>query len=338
LPPIQLDAASFDRIASAAESNDLLAGPETGVLQPRVGAATVQAAGVDVENFVARVSFVNPAVDTDGSWDAGLAFREQSNGDHYRLTIASDGIWEFQIGLQPALIQGTVSSLNTRAGAINSVELVVDGDAAGFAVNGSFVSALATSELHGTSDVWVGAGFHQENVSEGQELRFDDFSVWELSLEVSSAQPELGTPVAEPGEETRTPMPAQATPVTAPAAATPVVSRDAPRQRALRLQEQNHSGVDGVVVLSEGEDSTTLIVTARGTRGGEIVVVHNGTCSTVDESPSSMVGEIDARGKITAEVELSLPELTDGNHSIAILGGTDEGDKIVACGVIPTSD
>lgn len=336
-PPIQLDSSSFDHILQSAESNEPLAGPATGVLQPQVGSATVQAAGADVENFVARVAFVNPADDTDSAWDAGLAFREQGNGDHYRLFIASDGIWEFKIGLQPALIQGTVSSLNTRPGAINTVELVVEGDAAGFAVNGRFVSALDVSELHGTSDVWVGAGFQQENVSEDQEIRFDDFTVWDLSPETPSIQSASGTPVGEPIEATPTPAPAQATPV-AQASATPVVSRDAPRQRALRLQEQNHSGVDGVAVLSEGKDSTTLIVTARGTSGGEIVVVHNGTCSTIDESPSSMVGEIDAKGKITAEVELSLAELTDGSHSIAILGGTAEGDKIVACGVIPKSE
>ena len=86
-PPIQLEAASFDRLVQAAESKEPLAGPESGVLQPQVGSATVQAAGVDVENFVARVAFVNPSDDTESPWDVGLAFREQDNGDHYRLTI-----------------------------------------------------------------------------------------------------------------------------------------------------------------------------------------------------------------------------------------------------------
>ena len=48
--------------------------------------------GVEVEDFVARVEFINPSDATDRPWDFGIAFREQENGDHYRLTVASDGI------------------------------------------------------------------------------------------------------------------------------------------------------------------------------------------------------------------------------------------------------
>ena len=295
----------------------------------------MQAAGVDVENFVARVVFVNPADDDDSVWDAGLAFREQENGDHYRLTLTSDGTWEFSVGLQPPLMQGSTPSLHTRPGAINTVELVVDGDSAGFAINGRFVSALDASELHGAGDVWVGTGFHQANVSEGAETTFEDFTVWELSPEIPVSQTTPATPVPERSEPTPVVAPALATPVAVPALATPVVSREGPRQRAVRLQEQNQSGVSGVAVLSEGTDTTTLSVTARGTGGGEIVVLHNGTCASVDEAPSSMVGKIDASGMINAEVEPSLAALTDGQHAIAILG---QGGKIVACGVIPKSE
>jgi hypothetical protein len=101
------------------------------------------------------------------------------------------------------------------------------------------------------------------------------------------------------------------------------------------LQEQSDSGAEGIAVLSEGQDETILIVTAKGTQGGEIVVVHNGACSSVDESSSSMAGAIDDSGKSRAQVELSLTTLTDGNHSIAILGG--ESEDVVACGNIPKS-
>lgn len=332
-PAIQLDAATFDQVVQATEGTEPLAGPAAGTVQPHIGNAAVHPAGVDVENFVARVAFVNPATDTESPWDVGLAFREQDNGDHYRLTVASDGVWEYKIGVLPALTQGSVSTLNTRPGAVNTIEVVVDGDAAGFAVNGRFVSALDASELRGSSDVWVGAGFHQENVGDDQESSFDGFTVWELNPETSTAWPPSGTPMTEPVQASPTASPARATP-TATAMATPVVSRAGPRQQALRLSEQDDSGVDGVAVLSENEDTTTLIITARGTSGGEIVVVHNGTCDSVDESASSMVGEIDDDGKSRAEVERSLPELADGQHAIAILGG--DGGKILACGAIPT--
>ena len=103
--------------------------------------------GVDVEDFVARVEFINPSDATDRPWDFGIAFREQENGDHYRVTVASDGSWEYQIGLQADLAGGTVPSLSFEEGGRNVLEVVVAGDSAGFSVNGVFVSELNASEL-----------------------------------------------------------------------------------------------------------------------------------------------------------------------------------------------
>ena len=91
---------------------------------------------------MARVEFVNPSDATDQPWDFGIAFREQDNGDHYRVTVASDGSWEYQIGLQADLAGGTVPSLSFEKGGRNVLEVVVAGDSAGFSVNGVFVSEL----------------------------------------------------------------------------------------------------------------------------------------------------------------------------------------------------
>ena len=79
--------------------------------------------GVDVEDFVARVTFDNPSDAADRPWDFGIAFREQENGDHLRVTVASDGAWEYQIGLQADLAAGDVPSLRTEAGESNTLEI-----------------------------------------------------------------------------------------------------------------------------------------------------------------------------------------------------------------------
>ena len=129
---------------------------------------------------MARVEFINPSDATDRPWDFGIAFREQDNGDHYRVTVASDGSWEYQIGLQADLAGGTVPSLSFEKGGRNVLEVVVAGDSAGFSVNGVFVSELNASELHGASDVWVGSGFHQANAFDGAITRFEGFTVWPL--------------------------------------------------------------------------------------------------------------------------------------------------------------
>jgi hypothetical protein len=144
-PAKQLDQARFDGLVEAVKSEQPLAGPASGMLEQQVGTATVRSAGVDVENFVAHVVLLNSRDEMESPWDVGLAFREQDSGDHYRITIASDGTWEYQIGLQTALAQGSIPSLHTEPGAVNSVELAVDGDTAAFSVNGRFVSALDTS-------------------------------------------------------------------------------------------------------------------------------------------------------------------------------------------------
>jgi hypothetical protein len=211
-PNIAIDATTFPQLIAAATAEPALGGPTSGDLVQSVGAATVMPIGIDVDDFVARVEFINPSDATDRPWDFGIAFREQENGDHYRVTVASDGSWEYQIGLQADLAGGTVPSLSFEAGGRNVLEVVVAGDSAGFSVNGVFVSELNASELHGASDVWAGSGFHQANARDGQATRFEGFTVWPLEtagISFPPATPVAGaTPVAP-----ATPTAAMATPV-----------------------------------------------------------------------------------------------------------------------------
>jgi hypothetical protein len=327
-PSIAVDANTFPQLIAAATAEPALAGPTSGDLVQSVGAATVMPIGADVEDFVARVEFINPSDATDRPWDFGIAFREQENGDHYRVTVASDGSWEYQIGLQADLAGGTVPSLSFEEGGRNVLEVVVAGDSVGFSVNGVFVSELNASQLHGASDVWVGSGFHQANANDGDVTRFEGFTVWPLETAGISFPP--ATPVAG-----ATPV-APATPTAA--MATPVAGGGGGEEIALRLLERDDSGIDALAVLSGDAGQTTVAVAARGTAGGEVVVVHEGTCDSASVLPAFLLEDLDASGRSETTIEASLADLTGATHSIAIHRGAEDYGDVVACGDITRGD
>jgi len=327
-PSIAIDATTFPQLIAAATAEPALAGPTSGDLVQSVGAATVMPIGVDVEDFVARVEFISPSAATNRPWDFGIAFREQENGDHYRVTVASDGSWEYQIGLQADLAGGTVPSLSFEAGGRNVLEVVVAGDSAGFSVNGVFVSELNASELHGASDVWVGSGLHQANAHDGQVTRFEGFTVWRLETTGMPVLPATPIAHATPG--------APATPTAA--MATPIAGGGGGEEIALRLLERDDSGIDALAVLSGGAGQTTVAVAARDATGGEVVVVHEGTCDNASVIPAFLLEDLDASGRSETTIEASLADLTGAAHSIAIHRGAEDYGDVVACGDITRGD
>jgi len=311
-PSIEMDAASFTGFVTGAVGASPLAGPTSGDLVQATGSATVMPAGVELEDFVARATFVNPGDAGDSPWDFGIAFREQDNGDHYRLTISSDGSWELQIGLQSPLAEGNLSSLSFEQSDLNTLEVAVIGGSAGFSVNDTFVADLDVSSLSGPGDVWIGAGFHQANVVDGVVTRFRDFAVWAIEPAVESPTPTAATPVANVGV--------------------------APQQVALRLDERDNSGVDALAVLEASDGGTTVTVTARDASGAEVVVVHEGTCEETATLPAFLLEDLDASGRSETTIEAPISDLLDGAHSIAIHRSADDYADVLACGDIRAAE
>jgi hypothetical protein len=295
-----LDGAGFASITKLAMTSPPVGGPSDGELTQQLGAAAVAGAGVALEDFVAEVNFVNPDV-AGQAWDMGIAFREQPNGDHYRLTIASDGAWQFQIGTQAPISGGVLPVVNFAPGAENTVTLLADGSNAAFAVNGFFVATLDASALSGASDVWVGSGFRRANVTPGAVTGYRDFEVWELPSAVGG-------------------MDAQA-------AVAPAV----PERLALRLYEVDHSGVDALGALTGDDERVTLTVVTRDAAGDEITGLFSGSCGNLAESPLQTLPPLDARGQTTLEMTQPLADFTATNHAVALIGARD---TVVACGDI----
>lgn len=296
-----LDGAGFASITKLAMTSPPAGGPADGDLEQQVGAASVAGAGVALEDFVAEVSFVNP--DAAGqSWDVGIAFREQPNGDHYRLTIASDGAWQYQIGTQAPLSGGVLPVVNFAPGAENAITLLVDGSNAAFAVNGFFVATLDASALTGASDVWVGSGFRRTNVTPGAVTGYRDFEVWELPSAVGGMD-----------------SPADVAP------------EAVPERLALRLHEVDHSGVDALGALTGNSEAVTLTVVARDAAGNEVAGLFSGSCRNLAEAPLQTLPPLDARGQTTLELVQPLADFTTTSHAVALIGARD---TVVACGDI----
>jgi hypothetical protein len=311
-PVGEMDQTTFDTLSMAAAAATPAAGPVAGEVIESVGSASIAPAGVDLDQFVAHATFVNPSDAAERPWDFGIAFREQTGGDHYRLTVSSDGSWEFQIGLQAPLTGGRVPSLSFEAGAANTLELVVGSDAAAFSVNGAFVSDLDVSDLAGPSDVWIGTGFHRANAEQSRVTRFRDFSVW--TLPATSAE-------------------VPAAPAATPAADDTVAAATAPV--ALRLTEREDSGVDAFAVLTPAGDETTATVTAIETTGDEVLVIQEGTCAEEGTLPAFLLERFDDTGRSETTIAAPLSDLLDGAHSLAIHRTADEYGTIVACADIP---
>jgi hypothetical protein len=308
---VEIGAEALAELSEQAIASAPLAGPLAGELVQAIGSAAIAPAGVEVQDFVAQATFVNPSNAAESPWDFGIAFREQESGDHFRVIVASDGTWEYQIGLQTDLAGGAVPSLNFEEGATNTLEVIAAGGSVGFSVNGLFVSELDATDLGGASDVWVGSGFHQANAVEGEVTRFQDFTVWPLdAAAIASAA--------------------------ATAAATPVAA-GAAEQVTLRLDERGESGIDALAVLSEAARETTITVAARDAAGGEVVVVEAGTCDEAGTAPAFLLEDLDDVGRSETTIAAPLAELTDGAHAIAIHRSAEDYADVVACGDIPAS-
>jgi hypothetical protein len=189
----QEDVATFAEVLAARERADSLAGPLAGTLEQRGG----QGAGVTMEKFSATVTFVNPQEQTETPWDVGLVFHqnlEQTAGQ--AVTVSSDGFWYYQDGVTGALQVAPQTSFDATPGATNTLDLVVEGPTALFALNGEILAKIDLPAAT-ASDVFVTTGFFAENIVEGREMVYSDFEVWE----VPAAGSQVATPLAAATDE-----------------------------------------------------------------------------------------------------------------------------------------
>jgi hypothetical protein len=283
------------------------------------GQAAVVSSGVHARDFYAVVRFVAPP-GRDHRWDVGLAFRDQTSGEHYRLIIDSLGRWTLKNDGQPAIATGPVPSIDLKPDGVNTIELVAAGPTAGFSVNGRFVASLDVSKIDAPGNVWFGSGFDISDVVVGDVTRYRDFEVWDLD----------GRGLTVPATPTAaTPAPPAATPAPSAPGAAP---SGAPV--AVRLAAQGASGVDGLAVLTPQGDATSVNVTLRGATGDELLVIQHGTCAALDPAPAFLLADADATGRSQTTLKTTLADLQKTPSAIAVHKSAADYGTVVACGEI----
>ncbi len=138
-----------------------------------------------VGDFIVSATFINPYTADVGSWDYGVAFRDDPNRRNAfdAVAVGSDGSWEhFRRDGANASVHSDSGrarvDLGEKAG--NTLWLMAVGGAGVLSVNREPADALDLSGAPLRGGVWVGTGFYEGNEVPGYATSYADVEVWSL--------------------------------------------------------------------------------------------------------------------------------------------------------------
>ena len=140
-------AAQFADALAARDRAASLAGPTSGELTQQENVIATAGAGVNVADFSASATFVNPTDGADTPWDIGFSFHGTPS-DVEQIAVDSTGTWYYTPYPAGVVQSGFDPSFDATPGGANTIDLVVDGTQALFGLNGHF---LARSTCHRAS-------------------------------------------------------------------------------------------------------------------------------------------------------------------------------------------
>ncbi len=340
----QVDDAWFTDQVAAATAAASVAGPLDGELVQATGRSTLFVPGVNNEHFYLRVRFQNPSDAIDAPWDFGVTFREDPAGEHYRLVFDSFGGWYLTVGIDEDVQTGSVASLQSGAGGVNSLELVVAGETGAFRLNGELVGPLDLAAIPGAGQIAIGTAFFAANTVEGAITSYRDLQIWPLAApptppaSIPTPTPRADDPAAatpEPAVEADTP-PTLAAPTVEPAAEpTPTFVAATEQQVVVRLAPVNDSGVEGLAVIYPDGEQTTIALRILGASVDEVGAIHTGTCSSIEPLPDYALAIFDPTGSSSSTINIQPSELQSGQFVVVLHESTAAFGTIVACGAIP---
>ena len=144
-------------------------------------------AEVDVADFILVATMQVP--DGVDQWDFGVDFRVMVNPDSgeyrtHRVVIESTGDWifaSFRSDSDGASDSGTLTNLNTTAGATNQLRLEARGTDGLFFVNDALIAELDLSLVLEAGYISIGIGYTTSFETEGAQTHMSDFIIWEIN-------------------------------------------------------------------------------------------------------------------------------------------------------------
>lgn len=281
------------------------AGPFTGELVSGAAGAGERPAGVDLADFAASVTFAPPQA------PVGLAFRRGEDGSEVRLLVSPDGSWamsdgtsEFASGKFAAPLSGPIA-----------IDLLVSGTIAQFSVGGGFSGPIGLPAGVAAGDVVAIGGADTP-------AKFSRFSVWELPVE------DPATPDGEPTPENLPVLPdgdgAEGTPE-------PAIGGGV---QAVVIAEAGDSGVDGLATITSVEGEAYVNLALRGGSGGELAVIHEGSCADLGAAPAYLLQDPDEGGRSKTGLGVPTSVLAAEALAIAIHPSAADFGTVLACGDI----
>jgi hypothetical protein len=178
-------------MAAAAESGDVdvdlskakrVFGPDAySLIQKNDKYVEVYRAGIQLENFIVAITFVNPFdTATTGNWDYGLIFRDLKDVADYRLVVLSNQTWTMIDSHKQRYIDSNASqSITSKKDEENIVWLIVSGEKAYFFINGVYMKSANIPEV-AKGDIMAATGMYYGNSKAQMRTDFRDFIIWSL--------------------------------------------------------------------------------------------------------------------------------------------------------------
>jgi hypothetical protein len=156
-----------------------ISGPDAGLLTESEEAILISPAAGEVADFYATVKFTVPS-DELAPWDFSIGFRDSGGDDHFRLSIISDRTWTLAYGGEDMVASGALNNLLTTLGEENTVELLAEGNAGKFAVNGVPIADLNLADALNAGSIWIATASYVENTDVNRTTEFSNFEIFTL--------------------------------------------------------------------------------------------------------------------------------------------------------------
>lgn len=327
-------------------------GPSNGVMIHDPDRVTFQATGVTVSDFGAHIECIAPRPAAQ-LWDCGLAFRDTSSANHYRLGIISDGQWFLSIGNGDSLQSGKGLTIGPNTGDAVSIDLIVLGNTGYLGINGAFVSELDLSQIPGPGTVEATIGFFNETYVPGGQTPYQNFFVtsFDQGGVVAAQTPAAGIPTTAPTVA----LPPVESPTTV--AIPPTTTAVSPTAVAGTSNVVGNTYTSPTFGYQLTWDPTWSVVTESSQNGFDVLRLDNGTVTTdlysgassmgLEECVTSLVKYYQGNASYSNIVLQSFADgqqiLTQGNVAIATLtfdytddaGATTPTTDSVICVVMP---
>ncbi|MDQ2683458.1 MAG: hypothetical protein M3Y37_08015, partial [Chloroflexota bacterium] len=193
----EIDQDEFDELFEEAEDTDPAYGPEDAELEHDPDIVTLAYSELEVSDFVASATFVNPFAGSSQQFDYGIQFRTVTVDDealYARFIVLSTGVWAVtESGNEELVAQGEYADLDVSRNGENELIVIADGDTIHLGINGDYVGSgeLAVEE---PGDVAVGTAFLADSFQDGAVTEVLDFTVWSGEVDADPRDDEEENP------------------------------------------------------------------------------------------------------------------------------------------------